>query len=329
MSSNYNNNSNTCASPSCRHTCRVCGHKRCYFPRCGPLRFEIRIVSSTRRRRRDPSMNWRKILARPKCCKCLQRQPKPIHLIDLVEKERLTFIEFAAFKKEDDSSPSRRSTFSPEEHTRLILEILKKAQKPQASPPTTPTSNPPNPTCRDPRGPDQDDPSGGASATQITAFRASIPPSKYMAQLDSSHASHRLEFGIQRSYTVARRLWTVLSGHTHHRVPIRRSLRVLFHRLAALTHRLHPELSSSICPDSSWTQARLNRARNKLQLAWKGLFGVALGAGLLGRCDRRAHETVLGEEVVMDLERKVWELLRALSAWDATVREGGIVFIED
>ena len=73
----------------------------------------------------------------------------------------------------------------------------------------------------------------------------------------------------------------------------------------------------------------MNRARNKLQLAWKGLFGVALGTGLLGRCDRRAHETVLGEEVVMDLDRKVWELLRALSAWDATVREVGVALIED
>jgi hypothetical protein len=128
MSSNCNNNGNnrnTCASPSCRHTCRVCGHKRCYCPRCGPLRFDIRIVSSTRRRR-DPSMNWRKILARPKCCRCLQRQPKPIHFIDLIEKERLTSIEFAAFKKEDDATPTRRPPpRSPEEHDRLKEIILK------------------------------------------------------------------------------------------------------------------------------------------------------------------------------------------------------------
>jgi hypothetical protein len=77
-------------------------------------------------------MQWRKILARPKCCRCLRQQqpPKPVHFIDLVEKERLTFIEYAGFKKEDDATSQTRRSYalSPEEHTRLkdiIISILR------------------------------------------------------------------------------------------------------------------------------------------------------------------------------------------------------------
>ena len=112
-SNNMNNNNTTCASPTCKHTCRVCGHKRCHCPRCSYLRSTIRIASSTRKHR-DPSMSWRKTISRPICCKCLQ-QPKPIRFIDVIEKERLTYIEFAGFKKENLATKARHSPLSPDE----------------------------------------------------------------------------------------------------------------------------------------------------------------------------------------------------------------------
>lgn len=182
---NHKNNTNTCASPSCRHTCIVCGHKRCHCPECGSLNSEIRIVSWTRRRR-DPSMQWRKTLARPKCCKCLQ-QPKPVQFIDPIEKERLTFIEYAGFKKEDDTTPTRRSPpLSPEEDDPFEGIIVSLAPPTTPPPPPTPTI----PANKNRRGPDQDGPGGGASAIQITAIRAPIPPSSRNQQIRSRTRSH-------------------------------------------------------------------------------------------------------------------------------------------
>ncbi|KAM0690830.1 hypothetical protein Q7P36_009599 [Cladosporium allicinum] len=342
MSSNDSNN-NACASSSCKHTCSICGHQRCHCPRCTYLSSEIRIVSSTRRHR-DLPRKWRKILARPKCCKCLQK-PKPIHFIDLVEKENLTFIEYAGCKKEDPTTESRRSPpLSAEEQDRLktkILTILNPPKLPMSPPP------PPSPTTptdrRIPRDPDQDGP-GSSSALLITAFSASIPPPPpnlpTRTQISSS-ASQYLEHALRRAHAAARRLGTLQARHqTPLRALTRRYIRDLFTRLANLTLRLHPQLSSLVCPGNRWVQGRLDSARDRVQSAYKELFRVAFRAGLLERFDRRRKGTgtgtgtalgmtgsVLREDgAVRDLVRRTWDLIGELGLWIATVRASGVWF---
>lgn len=176
-------NKNACASPSCKHTCRVCGHKRCNCLRCGSLRLQQFCYT---REYRDPSNKRPKPLARSKCCNCLQR-PKPIHLIDLYEKEKLTFIEYANPKGRElnlsKKIRGRRSPpLSPENEARLkalILSILK-PQNPLSTPPPSP--NPQDPIDKNPKR--NPDPDGSASAifstndiTAQTIYHLTTPPS--------------------------------------------------------------------------------------------------------------------------------------------------------
>jgi hypothetical protein len=267
MSSN-NYSTNACTSPFCQHTCRVCGHKRCHCARCASLNSEIRIVFSTRRRR-DPSMQWRKSLARPKCCKCLQ-QPKPVQFIDPIEKERLTFIEYAGFKKEDDTTPTPRSPpRSPEEHDPfegITISLL---------PPPLPT-----PTIlanKNRRGPDQDGPGGGASRIPIRG------PTRSRMR---SHPDQRLKTALRRARAAVRRILSLLRSDVashctpaHNRAPERHNLQALFAQLAVLIRRLCPRLSSAIFSDDSGSQRELMEAKQRVQDAWKVLCWAALGVG--------------------------------------------------
>ena len=326
--SSINTNNSTCASHSCKHTCKVCGHKRCHCPRCSPLSSEFRIVSSTRRQRDPSRRRWCKIiLTPPGCCECRQ-QSKPIRFIDVIEKERLTFIEYAGFKNEDLTTKARRSSLSPDEKERLKALILTRLtpKKPQKFPPPGP--GPHNPIGKHSRDPDQDDGStSGASA--ISVFRAFVPPPlKDQAKQHPTQPNHRLGSALQRTYAALCHLLALLlaSRHTRDRaltrISIRHSLRVLSNNLALLTHRLHPELSPLILPDHVGFQGNLRHARTRVQSSWKRFWRVALRLGVLGRSRGMCSSEMLEGPVVGDMVGAAVVLLGELGDWIVVVGAG-------
>ena len=344
-------NDNKCL-PMCGLTCPICGNRRCLCSNCTSLRGNRGIgpfigeynpkklpplgLGSDDHRKRGGGLTrkWRKILARPRRCRCHQK-PEPVCFIDLLEKERLTFIEYAGFRRENLVTKARRRSLSPDDKTRVIDFILKTLNPPRSPPPPPPSCpTTKGPTDRKPEDPDQ----GGAGFAlavptlpktfQITSCRAFIPPSPKEQRFQSprpqspSNPNRALELALQRSHAAVRHLLTPLTttysnnnnnnnnnnptrNPTLTLISLRHQLRALFAQLATVIHRTYPQLSPLIHPNHAVFQHELSDARQRVQLAWKGLWRVALGGGLMVLGRRRVGGLEIGGRRGAELEDAV------------------------